>query len=953
MTPYETARNLVQILLKGELSISQEMIREKVKMAVSMLNSQGMAEGLSIEELIKEIETLYAVWVPQGSILDNKEDLEHIPWLYDCKSSTSWDFWDRYQRYLEEEKAWAPATVSSLDQLTDEVLDRLEKPGRSGSWDRRGMVVGQVQSGKTSHYTGLICKAVDSGYKLIVVLSGLHKSLRSQTQMRLDKEFLGRDSQVGRAFDTGMKKIGVGLIPIAKELKVIPGTTSADSGDFKTSIANYYNVPPSGSDPILMVVKKNKTVLNNLIRWAVNWGSQDPQSGKKVVRDFPLLLIDDEADNASINTKKLLFDKDGQLKSDQEATAINALIRKLLNSFEKRVYVGYTATPFANIFIHPEVDTDEHGEDLFPRDFIINLPAPSNYVGPVQVFGLNADSTAELDQVEGLEIIKTVDDQDEWMPIGHKTNHVPKHLPKTLKDAIRVFILSCAVRIFRGQIIEHNSMLIHVTRWKSVQSVVTNLVNDELRALKLRLKLGEGFLLKQTLEEFKACWDCWDGEKSFSETSKSIVGTDLQPLVEIPEWEDIVSILYDAAARIQVKKINGSAKDVLDYEEYKRNGLSLNVIAIGGDKLSRGLTLEGLSVSYYLRASKMYDTLMQMGRWFGYRPGYLDVCRLYTTRELIDWYRHITLASEELRKEFDHMERMNASPSAFRLKVRTHPSGLIITGISKMRNGEILRASFAGRIGETTVFYRNEVTNLNNFRATEELILDLNQSIPERKNGNFVWGDVPADKITEFLSRYQSHKNSRFASSENLINYIKKQNSIGEITNWTVVLISNESVKVKSEKIAGQDVFLTFRKNDVKSPIDEYRMIKSRLLSPLDELIDLPQVAIDEIFKLSTESRRKKILESIKKGSKRWNESDLDTVPKTPNGEIVREKRGELFSSKKGLFLLYPLDPKSIDSEIPVIGFVISFPSSKNNETIEYKVNLVDGEYEFEDEDED
>jgi len=947
MTPYATARNLVQLLLKGE-STSQEMIREKVQMAVSMLNSQGIVEGISVEELIREIETLYAVWIPQGSILEDDAQ-GHIPWLYDCKSSISWDFWDRYQRYLEEEKTWAPATVSSLDQLTDDVLDRLEKPERSSSWDRRGMVVGQVQSGKTSHYTGLICKAVDSGYKLIIVLSGLHKSLRSQTQMRLDKEFLGRDSQVGRAFDTGMKKIGVGLIPIGKELKVIPGTTSADSGDFKTSIANYYNVPPSGSDPILMVVKKNKTVLNNLIRWAVNWGSQDPHSGKKVVRDFPLLLIDDEADNASINTKKLAFDKDGKLSADQDATAINALIRKLLNSFEKRVYVGYTATPFANIFIHPEVGTDEHGEDLFPRHFIINLPTPSNYVGPVQVFGLNSDSVAELDRVEGLDIVKHVDDQDEWMPIGHKTNHVPTHLPESLKEAIRVFILSCAVRIFRGQIAEHNSMLIHVTRWKSVQDLVTNLVNDEHRALKLRLKLGEGILLKQTLEEFKYYW-----EQSFPQTSEAIVGTDLQPLVKIPTWEDISAILYDAAARIQIKKINtDSAKVVLDYEDHTRKGLSLNVIVIGGDKLSRGLTLEGLSVSYYLRASKMYDTLMQMGRWFGYRPGYLDVCRLYTTRELEDWYRHITLASEELRQEFDRMERIGATPNDFRLKVRTHPSGLIITGISKMRNGEIMKVSFSGRIGETSVFYRDDVINLNNFRAAEDLISDFNQHPPEHKNGNYVWGNVLAKEITDFLARYQSHKNSRFASSENLIKYIQKQTSIGELTNWTVALISNEATKNKPYKISGLDVGLTFRRNDAKSPPNEYRLIKSRLLSPLDELIDLPQATIDEIFDLSTESRRKKIEDALKKGSTRWSEKDLNADAKTPNGEIVREKRGELFNSQKGLLLLYPLDPKAIDSEIPVVGFVISFPLSKKSEAIEYKVNLVDGEYEFADEDED
>jgi hypothetical protein len=947
MTSYETARNLVQLLLKGEQAPSQELIREKVKMALSMLDSQKMAEGISVEEIIREIETLYSIWIPQGSILED-DDQAHIPWLYDSKSSIEWDFWDRYQRYLEEEKGWAPSTVLGLDHLTDEVLDRLEKPERSGSWDRRGMVVGQVQSGKTSHYTGLICKAVDSGYKLIVVLSGLHKSLRSQTQMRLDEGFLGRDSQVGRAFDTGMKQIGVGLIPIGRELKVIPGTTSADSGDFKTNIANYYNVPPSGSDPILMVVKKNKTVLNNLIRWAVNWGSQDPHSGKRVVRDFPLLVIDDEADNASINTKKLLFDKDGKLQPDQDATAINALIRKLLNSFEKRVYVGYTATPFANIFIHPEVDTGDHGEDLFPRNFIINLPTPSNYVGPVQVFGLNADSVAELDQVEGLDIVKDVDDQDEWMPIGHKTNHVPTHLPASLKEAIRVFILSCAVRIFRGQIIEHNSMLIHVTRWKSVQDLVTHLVNEELTALKRRLRLGEGILLEQTLEEFKYYW-----EESFPQTSEAIVGTDLQPLVRIPVWEDINPILNDAAARIQVKKINGTAKDVLDYEEYKRKGLSLNVIAIGGDKLSRGLTLEGLSISYYLRPSKMYDTLMQMGRWFGYRPGYLDVCRLYTTKELVDWYRHITLASEELRKEFDRMERIGATPNDFRLKVRTHPAGLIITGISKMRNGEIMKVSFSGRIGETSTFYRDDTINLNNLRCTEEFISSLNQNFSERKNGNYVWGDIPAKKITDFLTGYQSHKNSRFACSENLVKYIKKQTSIGELISWTVVLISNEASKNHPYKISGLDVGLTFRRNDRKSPPNEYRLIKSRLLSPLDELIDLPQATIDEIFNLSTETRRKKIEVALKKGSTKWSEKDLEAIAKTPNGEIVREKRGELFNSEKGLLLLYTLDPQAIDSEIPVVGFVISFPSSERSEAIEYKVNLVDSEYELADEDED
>jgi len=914
---YETARNMVQLLLKGEQNpLPQELIREKVRMALLMLGGQGLAEGVEEEPLIKDLENLYSIWMPQGTILEDKQD--HIPWLPDRKAEIHWDFWDRYRRYLEDEKGWSPVTVNRLEQLTDSILERLEEPQRPRDWSRRGMVVGQVQSGKTSNYTGLICKAVDAGYKLIIVLAGLHNSLRSQTQLRLDEGFLGWDSQNNRAFDTGNRFIGVGLIPTGKQLRALPVTSSAEKGDFSKKIADQCGAAPGGTDSILMVVKKNKTVLSNLVKWALNWANADPQLGRKVVRNSPLLIIDDEADNASVNTKEVMLDEAGNPREEQDATAINKLIRQLLHSFEKTAYVGYTATPFANIFIHPQVNTSEHGEDLFPRHFIVNLPAPSNYVGPVQVFGLDSDAAGDLDSVTGLDIVRIVEDQDEWMPIGHKKEHVPPYLPMSLKEAIRVFILSCTVRVWRGQTTAHNSMLVHVTRFTAVQELVNQLVKDELTSLQRRLRYSAGNALNQVLSEFKHLWNT-----DFIPTSRSIVGSELQPAVPIPTWKDISPLLHQAAARIQVKKINGTAKDILDYWG-SPNGL--NVIVIGGDKLSRGLTLEGLSVSYYLRASKMYDTLMQMGRWFGYRPNYLDLCRLYTTDELVEWYRHITVASEELRKEFDYMANMSATPEEFGLKVRTHPSGLIITGANKMRNGTVMQLSFAGTISETYLFHKNENIIRRNLKATEDLISGLGTYSVEKSN--FIWKQVSGSRIVDFLMNYQSHSDARLANTRSLVDYIQAQIKQNELVSWTIALISKNKAEHKYT-IAGLEVGLTVRENVADSSLPEYRLSRSRLLNPPDEMLDFSSSVQEEIISITKERRR----EAGKPESK----------SKTPDGKVIREKR----NPRNGLLLLYSLDPKAINAEVPVVGFGISFPSSDSAKSVEYKVNNVYWEQEF------
>jgi hypothetical protein len=591
----------------------------------------------------------------------------------------------------------------------------------------------------------------------------------------------------------------------------------------------------------------------------------------------------------------------------------------ILNSFEQSAYIGYTATPFANIFIYPNSSSDKHGKDLFPRSFIINLPAPSNYIGPAQVFGLEAEPAIDLEEVRGLDIIREINDQTEWMPVNHKKGHKPPYLPASLKEAIRAFILTCAIRIIRGQESSHNSMLIHVTRYQDVQKKVISLVKEELTSLQRRLRYGEGNAPDLVLGEFEILW-----KRDFEPTTESVNKIQPHHAMQQLRWDEVKSKLYHAISRIQVKEINGSAKDILDYFEHK-NGL--NVIAVGGDKLSRGLTLEGLSVSYFLRASKMYDTLMQMGRWFGYRPGYLDLCRLYTTDELIDWYSHITSASEELKLEFDHMAEIGATPQDYGLKVRTHPQGLLITGVNKMRAGTEMELSYAGSLSETTVFYKEREVNWNNFQATENLLIEIGN--PSQTNKNFIWKTTSVENILDFLSGYKAHVSCKPANTEVLSEYIKAQIPFGELTSWTVALISSKSA-TSFYPIANNQVGLTRRFDASSTSSLEYKLSKSHILSPTDEWIDLPDQVKDQIKEETRKEREKK---------------GKTSASNTPSGPILRSKR----ASNQALLILYPLDSNNIglDWDFPIMGFVISFPSSTTAKRIKYKVNNVYWEQEF------
>lgn len=822
------------LILRNTPAPTPNNLVEAAALVASMMSNMGVI--LDPGELVRQLEAMITVQIGEPTVLDNR-DTEHVAWLPTRRGQIKWGFWNRYDWYLRNEVGLDDRTIASVDGVTDKVLERLEDPARSGPWDRRGMVVGDVQSGKTGSYIGLMCKAADAGYHAIVILAGMHNNLRSQTQERVDLGFLGFDTERNLAYDNDNKRIGVGLLQ-QKDFSNLPSmalTSSRPLGDFKKATAEGLGVSQLGGMPTVFVVKKNKSVLQNLTHWLSDR-----------VGDTAALIIDDEADNASVNTAAM--PEPGEDWNEYDPTIINGLIRSVLMKFRRRAYVGYTATPFANIFIHPDADHLELGPDLFPRDFIINLPTPSIHVGPAEIFGLTADPRAGIDARQGLPVVREIpaSEAQAFMPHRHKKDYTPAELPPSLRRAIRSFLLSCALRGCRGQESRHQTMLIHVTRFVDVQAGIRELVEREVKLLASLLRM-EGAQHAALLAELKLLWD-----EDYTPTSTSVRDQWSDPLMTPVAWQDIKLQLSRAASRIEVSTINGQAGDVRRYKEAK-DGCYL--IAIGGDKLSRGLTLEGLTVSYFLRASHMYDTLMQMGRWFGYRPGYLDACRLFITRELSEWYQHIAAATIELRQDFDYMALTGAKPSEFGLRVRQHPAELEITSANKMRTGQPMQVSFADSLAETVVFWKvgdpasqphPERTNLANIAACTAFLQGLGAPGAPARQDYFTWRDIGGASVVTLLRAYQNHPESRRSRPDLLADYIEAQIKAGELGKWTVCLAgvrANQSAAETSYAITPSlRGGLLLRSNVAPPNADCYSLSKHHLIAFVPVIRYLVQV---------------------------------------------------------------------------------------------------------------
>ncbi|WP_105434796.1 Z1 domain-containing protein [Neorhizobium tomejilense] len=884
------------------LELEPRTTQEALERAVDTVLAMPPYKDVDRTRLLRDLEARNNTLVGGYSVIDDKD---FSAWVAKAREDRPFAFWERYRHWMDRGKRWADGPLRQMDRLTDDILDRLRNPETAGAWDRRGLMVGDVQSGKTSNYTALICKAVDAGFPLVIVLAGVHNSLRSQTQQRLDEGFLGFDTRLSLLADEQEnQRVGAGRMPSAAFLVAHSLTSSSEGGDFKAATANGTRLIPGGRDPIILVVKKRVSILENLLTWVLSVRAVDDPAvpGGKIVRDVPMLVIDDEADNASANTNEYR-DDDGNIDEDADPTKTNFLIRRLLTSFEKSAYVGYTATPFANVFIHHEARHKVAGDDLFPRSFIINLPAPSNYIGPERVFGLNRPGPDG--EARSLPIIRQVRDAEAIFPPRHKKDLDVTELPATLKEAILAFILVCAARRVRGDVDVHNSMLVHVTRLTAVQDKVATLVDEDLVDIIRQLEFpGTG---GSALSELKALWKR-DFAARAEELRNLLSDHDLSPV----GWDAVSSQLFDAAKRIGVRRVNGSAKDALDYVSHPEG---MSVIAVGGDKLARGLTLEGLSVSYFIRTSRMYDTLMQMGRWFGYRPRYADLCRLYTSPVLVRWYRHIATATAELREEFDLTFDNGETPLQFGHRVRTHPDGMLITAANKMRAGTQVRAGFSGTISETVAF--DVASAQKNLDAFGEFL----RALPLRPGkGRQRWDDVDGAHVLSVLQRIETSRESWKANSRALADYVTNRIANGRLGKWTVVL-AGEGDSGITKSIGPYEVTLSDRKNQVHG--DNSRITIGRLVSPADEISDLDKARQALAMQQTIAAWEKKA------------EPKRDR-PKTPSGPFIRRQR----SADRGLLLVYPLNA-GLPGDLPLVGFAISFPFDEHAPLIDYAENSV------------
>tara|TARA_A100001015_G_C15044064_1_gene742101 strand:+ start:1419 stop:4058 length:2640 start_codon:yes stop_codon:yes gene_type:complete len=745
-TNLEKVRQTVSMSLESESDISREQIEERIRAISSALNLPLTEDEVSL--LTKRLEASIQFTMGLGSTL---KDSTHQPWLNAQREHIDWFYWNRYKQLLIKNN-FGETVVGKMDIVTDDVLDLLQNPNDEGAWQRKGLVVGHVQSGKTANYTGVVCKALDAGYKVVIILAGLINSLRKQTQQRVDSGVIGVDSSLMlENMHLSEKIIGVGKFNFNGQNFPVSLTTA--HADFnKVNATQRQEALDQYNQPIVFILKKNGTILRNVIDWLKN--------NNLNLSDYPLLLIDDEADHASINTNK----------PDLDPTTTNARIRDLLDLFPKNVYLGYTATPFANIFINPET-VDDMMKDLFPENFIKTLDAPTNYFGGSRIF-----------VEDSFNAVREIDDYDTFLPLSHKKDEPPTFLSDSLCEAVRVFILIRTARILRGQEFKHNSMLVNVSRFTGIQSELRVMIHGYLTELRDAIFNNYALAIDEALKNsyMKEFFDTWNSEFSAIEFG----------------WGEIQSTLKKSVSPINVIEVNSSksAEKEIDYSE-RSYPEGRHLIAVGGLSLSRGITLEGLSTTYFLRNSIMYDTLMQMGRWFGYRPGYEDLCRIYMTEQARSWYEYISLATDELRDEFKKMDDLNRTPKDFGLCVRNHPDSLIVTARNKMRSARPVyrEIDLTGRLIETSRLYTDPKIVKKNMLLSVDLLhkVKTNGSRTEAQgSGKTVWTKVSYEIISDFVEAYQNHPESMFTDSAPVKSSILSLATDKGITEWNVVFVN-------------------------------------------------------------------------------------------------------------------------------------------------------------------
>ncbi len=755
-----------------DLDIIQSL--EQTKNMLSSIIPEIELDEKEKTEVINRIKSIHSIFQEEGHAIlgDYEHDYE---WYNNLLSSDDFDeyYWNRYKNYLLNIKHFSPNIVKVLEEKTlKSIMSYLGNPQADDTaFSIRGLVVGDVQSGKTSNYLGLLSKAADAGYKVIFILTGTIESLRKQTQIRVEEGFIGYDSVNGVDVGVGRgKKLPKAFTSRAKDF------TSGDDQNTTYKISDY------SMEPMIFVVKKNVPVLKKLyssLKLINTIGEHD-----KI--NFPMLMIDDEADNASINTNK----------ADDDPTKINKYIRNILSLFTRNSYVGFTATPFANVFISYDREDEMLSDDLFPRDFIYALNAPSNYCGSRRYF-FNENSN-----------VKIINDFDENIfPMKHKKDWDGNELFGSVYHSINTFLLANTIRDIRDSNKNTNrSMLINMSRFTNVQQVIKEIVEDYFDKVKKNVKqcskLDKEYAL--TNPYIRSLKDSFDIEYS-----------DVYFNGKLITWESVFSNLYDAISKIKIIVVNSSKKsEKLNYEDPD----GVRVISIGGLALSRGLTLEGLCVSYFYRNTATFDVLMQMGRWFGYRDGYDDLCKIFITRESSDYYKDICISIECLKEDIVKMGEQNKKPEDYGIRVRNDSIELGITASNKMRNtkNKVDRKSFYGNIFETPYLHRDLSVIDENIKATIDFIKNIligKRDVSITQHPYF--RNIDKKDILNLLNAIKIHEANENFDVRQINSFLSRTDS--ELERFDVLVIGGSSEKHLVLREVDLNIKLVSRRFDVPS----------------------------------------------------------------------------------------------------------------------------------------
>lgn len=750
-----------------------ESIEQTKKDLVQIIPEIELQENEKIE-LINKIKSLYSVFQEEGHAIlgDYNHDYKWYEKLLASKEFKEY-YWNRYKEYLLNIKHFSPKIVDVLENKTlSSIMSYLGNPiEENTTFSIRGLVVGDVQSGKTSNYLGLLSKAADAGYKVIFILTGTIESLRKQTQIRVEEGFIGYDSANGIDVGVGRgNKMPKAFTSRAKDF------TSGDNQNTTYKISDY------SSEPMIFVIKKNVPVLKKVyssLKLINTTGEND-----KI--NFPMLMIDDEADNASINTNK----------KEDDPTKINKYIRNILSLFTRTSYVGFTATPFANVFISYDKEDEMLNDDLFPRDFIYALNAPSNYCGSRKYF---------FEPNQNVRIIKDFDES--IFPMKHKKEWDGEKLFKSVYHSINTFLISNAIRDIRDSNKNTNrSMLINMSRFTNVQQVIKGIVEDYFDKMKKNIKQCSKLNMNYALTNpyIKSLKDSFELEYS-----------DIYHNGKIITWESVFSVLYEAINEIKIVVVNSSKKsEKLNYEDND----GLRVIAIGGLALSRGLTLEGLCVSYFYRNTATFDVLMQMGRWFGYRDGYDDLCKIFITKDSCDYYKSICCSIECLKKDIETMEQQNKKPEDYGIRVRNDSIELGITASNKMRNtkNKVDRKSFYGNIFETPYIHRDLKIIENNIEKTIQFIENISiNKIDKTITQHPYFRNVPKQDVLDLLNNLNIHEANESFDIKQIKSFLLRSDD--ELQKFDVLIMGGSSNRHFTLNQMGIDIPLVSRKFDIPS----------------------------------------------------------------------------------------------------------------------------------------